>query len=157
MLTKDSHLPLSWSRLVRSPFPTFVKFNFNIILSLRQALQVVYFLHFCLPKPCMLHAPPTPCSLIDHPNNICWGMQVSDYIQISYTSFLVDPDVSLWTLFSKIHSLYYSLDVTGQFSHPHKTRGKIIIPCTNDLICKFIHFTRKVKYSRQTGSRNSPN
>lgn len=143
----------------------FVKFNFNIILSLRHVLQVVYFLHFCLPKPCMhhcplpcmLHAPPTPCSLIDHPNNICWGMQVSDYIQISFTSFLVDPSVVLWTLFSKILSLCYTLDVTGQFSHPRKTRCKIIIPCTNDLICTFIHCTRKVKYSRHTGSRNSPN
>jgi len=43
------------------------------------------------------------------------------------TSSLLGPNILLYTLFSNTFSLYSSLNVRDQVSHPYKTTGKIIV------------------------------
>jgi hypothetical protein len=52
-----------------------------------------------------------------------------NFLHFPATSFLLDPNILLNSLFSETHSLRSSLDVSDQLSHPYKTTGKIIILC----------------------------
>jgi hypothetical protein len=45
----------------------------------------------------------------------------------SFTSSLVGPNILLRTLFSNTLSLYSSLSVRDQVSHPYKTTGRIMV------------------------------
>jgi len=51
------------------------------------------------------------------------------FLHSPVTSFLLDPNILLNSLFSETLSLRSSLDVSDQLSHPYKTTRKIIVLC----------------------------
>jgi hypothetical protein len=51
---------------------------------------------------------------------------LSNFLQLSISSFIFDPDIFLNTLSSDTFSLRSSLNIRGQVSHPHRTTGKNI-------------------------------
>jgi hypothetical protein len=65
------------------------------------------------------------------PDNICWGWQWSSslcsFLHSPVTSFLLDVNILLNTLFSNTLSLRSSLSVSDQVSHPYKTTNKITV------------------------------
>jgi hypothetical protein len=55
-----------------------------------------------------------------------WSSSLRSFLQPPVTSSLFDPDIFLSTLFSNTLSLWSSLHVRDQVSHPYRTTGKII-------------------------------
>jgi hypothetical protein len=53
-----------------------------------------------------------------------WSSSTRSFLQLSTTSSLFSPDILLSTLFSNTFSLYYSLNVKEQVSHPYTITGK---------------------------------
>jgi hypothetical protein len=86
------------------------------------------FPHTNLPSPhyCQILCPPIATELIaliiigDQYRSLC------SLPHLSVTASLLGLDVFLRTLFSNTLSLYLSLNMTDQVSHPYKTTGKII-------------------------------
>ena len=72
-------------------------------------------------------AHPFNFSWFDHPNNIWWGVQISQllffsFLHSSVTLSLLGPNILLNTL-----NLHTSLSVSNQVTHSNKTTGKIIV------------------------------
>ena len=84
------------------------------------------FPHACnMPRP--FHS-----SWFDHPNNLVRSTDhtaspVCSRLHSPCTSSLLGPNKRLSTLLSNALSLLFSLNVSGQVSHPYKTTGKAII------------------------------
>jgi hypothetical protein len=78
--------------------------------------------------PYVLHARPSHSSRFDHPNNIWWGVQIIKLVIMKFSPLpcYLFPNILLSTIFSNIHCLISSLNVSDQDSHPRKTTGKII-------------------------------
>jgi len=75
----------------------------------------------CTP-PAPDNAPhPPPSYWFFHPNNISWGVQIVPLLVIT----LLHSPVTSFPL-SNTLSLYSTLNVRDQVSHPHKSTGKII-------------------------------
>ena len=68
-----------------------------------------------------------------HPHNIGWGVQI---IKLLICNFLQSPVTSSLLGTNILLNLHPSLNVSDQFSHPHKTTGKIIVLYI--LILKFL-------------------
>ena len=101
-----SHLSLCFpSLLVPSGFPT-------------KILHTFYF----VPSTCAAHLTLTISGDIYTP---CCS-SVCNCLQSPVISSLLAPNFSLSALFSNTISLYSSLCVTDQVSHPYKTRGRVI-------------------------------
>jgi len=56
-----------------------------------------------------------------------WSSSLCSFHHSPVTSSLSGPNILLNTLFLDIFSLYYSLSVSDQISHPYKVTGKIIV------------------------------
>jgi hypothetical protein len=65
---------------------------------------------------------------------------IMQFLQPPITSSLFGQNILLSTLFSNTLSLYSSLKVKEQISHPYKTKSKIIVLCV--LICTLSHSIR---------------
>jgi len=101
-----------------------------------------------------LHTLPVSSILLDHPNIICWNIQVMMRLQPLTTSSLLDPNIVLSTLFSNTHDLCSSLSVRHQVSHLYKKNSKIMVLYV--LIFKFLKIIQKKNYV-QNGSKHSLN
>ena len=53
-----------------------------------------------------------------------------NFLHSPVTSSLLDPNISLYALFSNTLSLRSSLNIRDHVSHPYKTTGKIIVKCS---------------------------
>ena len=76
--------------------------------------------------PCPSHSP-----WFDYQHNIWWGVRSQSFklcslLNSSATSSLLGPNIFLSTLLWNTLSLFFSLSVRDQASHPYKT-GKIIV------------------------------
>jgi hypothetical protein len=86
--------------------------------------------HTCY-MPCLSHPP-----LLDHYNYLWWRVQVMKLLIMQFflphsISFLFGINIFLNTLFSNIFSLYSSLNIRDQVSHPFKATAKIIFRIIN--------------------------
>ena len=77
------------------------------------------------PLPHMRYMPHPSHSQFYHLNNIWWPL--CSFLHSPVTSFLLDPNILLNTLFSNTLRLRSFLNVSDQVSHPYKTTGKIIV------------------------------
>jgi hypothetical protein len=74
----------------------------------------------------------SPSSLFDHPNNICWGVQIIQLLcHVVFSTFLLPhpplgPNTFLSTLHSNTFSHCFSLNVRDEF-HIHTKQDKIIV------------------------------
>ena len=125
-----------------SPCPTFhfLKIHFNIILPYTPRIfQWSFPLRYPHPtlyapflSPYVLHAPPISFLLIYRPNNNLWGVQsiklfVMRYLTIScYLVPLSTKYLPQQSILESPQPMTF-LNVRDQVSHPHKTRGKIIV------------------------------
>jgi hypothetical protein len=75
--------------------------------------------------------------------NILKGFSLCSLLQPPATSFPLGPNIIHNTLFSKTLNLCSSFKVSGQVSHPYKTRSKIIDLCI--LMFQFLKSRRKDK------------
>ena len=128
------HLSLSWS----SPYPPHpTAWRSILILSPNCVSQVVSFPQVSPPNPCIrLSSPPYPLHallFILSPEQY-WvkeyrslSSSLCSFLHYLVTSSLLGPNILLSILFSNALSLCSSLNVSDQVSHPHKTRGKIIV------------------------------
>jgi hypothetical protein len=66
-----------------------------------------------------------------------------------------DPNVLLSTLFSKIISLYYALNMGDHVSHPYKTIGRMVV--LTILIITALEIDGKTNDSEEKSSKHFPN
>ena len=100
---------------------------------------MVSFPQACPPKPCMQFSPIRATCLaylillyfitrtILSEQYRWLSSSLCSFLHSPVTSSLLAPNILLNTLFSNIHSLRSSLNVTDQVSHPCRTTGKIIM------------------------------
>ena len=99
------------------------------------------------PNTCYMPCP-SHSSRFDHPYK--FGEQyrslssLCSFFHSPVTSFFFGRNTLLNTLFSNTLSLRSSLNLSAQFSHPHKTTGKITVLCI--LIFKFLDSKLKTMY-----------
>jgi hypothetical protein len=72
-----------------------------------------------------------------------WSSSLCSFLQPPVITFLFGPNILLGFLFSNTRSLYSSVNVTEQVSHPYITRGKIILVVVDVLIFTFLHSRRE--------------
>ena len=152
--TNARHLSLSWARSIQSMPSHPASWKFTLILSSHRRLDLPSgsLPQVSPPKPCICHSSPNTC-YITRPSHssdfIIRTMLGEGYRSLSCSlcsslhypvvlSFL-GPNILLNTQFSNTLSLRSSLNVSHQFSHPHKTAGKIIVllsPTFKFLDCK---------------------
>jgi hypothetical protein len=56
-----------------------------------------------------------------------WSSSLCNYLHSPVTSSLLGPNILLTTLFTNTLSLYSSLNVRDEVSHPYKTTGRIMV------------------------------
>jgi len=124
-----------------SPLPTsnFVKIHFNIILpsipgSPKWSLSLRFRHQYILYDSPLSHMRYIPAHLIllDFITRTILGEEYRSlaphyvrFLQSTATSFIVDPNILLSTLFSKNLSLRSSLDMSDRVSHPYKKEAKL--------------------------------
>jgi hypothetical protein len=147
MFTKAHHQTLSWA--------SWIQFTPMIPLSLKSILMLSS--HLCLGYPSgllPLGLPTKSCKHLMFLNLITltilgeeyriWSSSSCNFLR-DLSSFLLGPNIILYTLFSKNLSLCFSLKVGDQVLHPYKTTGKITVLYI--LILSFFF------YMRQEGKR----
>ena len=122
--------PISWRSILILPSILRLGFLSGIFIS-RSRTKTLYAplhsLHFYV-----LCAPPISLFFSDDPHNIWWAVRscsssLCGLLLSPVTLFLLGPNIFLFTLFLNTFSLYSSLRVRDQVSHPYKTTGKIIV------------------------------
>jgi len=143
VLTSARHLSLSWANSIQSPQPRPTSWRSILILSshLRLGLPSGLFppgfptRTLCTPLPSPIRATcPAHLILPDFTTRTIIGKEyrslsslLCNFLYSSVTSFLLDPNNLLNTLFSNTLSLRSSLNVSDQVSHPCRTTGNIIV------------------------------
>ena len=143
--TSACYPSLSWARSIQSMPPShFWRTN------------LVSFPHISPRKTCMhLSSPPHILPALPISSFSIWSpkhlVTSIDHYVLHYagfstpvTSSLLDPNILFRTLFSNILSLRSSLNVSNHVSHPHTTRGKIIVL----YVLIFIFLDSKLKVKR---------
>ena len=155
--TRARHLSLSWARSIQSvPQIPLTEIHVSINLPSKPgSSKSSFFLKFPHQKP--VCTSPLPIRATCHAHLILldlisrktfreeyrsWSSSLCSFIHSPFTSSLLGPNILLNTLFSNTLTLRTSLNVCDQVSHPHKTIGQIIDPCT--LI--FIHYILYILY-----------
>jgi hypothetical protein len=62
-----------------------------------------------------------------------WSSPLYNFLYSPVTSSLVGPNILLSTLFSNALSLYFSLNVRDQVSHPYKKLAELYVPTTHKI------------------------
>jgi hypothetical protein len=83
------------------------------------------------------------CLIIGGDEYKIWFSPLCNYLHSPVTSALFGPNILLTTLFSNTISLWSSLNVGDQVSHPYKTTGRITV--LRILIFTFLDSSRKDK------------
>lgn len=124
-----------------SPRPLVLVLNihFNIILQSIPTSSKRFFFHrtssqhfICLSLTPML--PPFHIPWFDDPNNIWRGAQIMKilllhFLNCPFTFFLLGSNIFPSIPFSKITSIYSSIDVRGLVTYPYKTTSRIVLSC----------------------------
>ena len=141
MFATSGHITLSWAVLnqTASCHPISLRSIFLLASHLCLGLQNHLFLSPFLTKTlCEFLFFHMPATLLTHPfllNLVTWIMcdevyeiqssTLCSFLKSPVTSSLISPNISLSTLFSNALSLYSSLNVRDQVSHPHKNQEKL--------------------------------
>jgi hypothetical protein len=141
-LTSARHLSLSSASPIQSSRPHPTSWRSILILSshLRLGLPSGLSLRFPHRNPVQTSPFPHTCYMPAHLNLLDFitrkilgkeyrpfSSKLCNFPYCPFTSSLLGPNILLSTLFSNTLSLRSSFNVSDQFSHPYRTKGKIIV------------------------------
>jgi hypothetical protein len=130
------HCSLSWARSIQRMQPQ-AEIHFNIIysptswssywFSSQYPLRVcIHLTHSCY-MPCPSHYPDFIILITVGEGCKLWSSLLCSCFQPPVSSSLFRPYILLSVLLANTFSLYSSVNIKNQVSHPYKTTGKIIV------------------------------